>query len=819
MRNKIGCIASLLLVLLVPIASAQVPPITLSPFVSGLNQPVFLTHSNDGTSRKFIVEQPGRILVVQPGSSSPTVFLDIRSRILSGGERGLLGLAFHPQFPANGRLFVNYTRQPDGATVIAEYRLSTSDTANPNSEIVLLTIAQPFENHNGGMIAFGPDNFLYIGMGDGGSGNDPGNRSQNVNDLLGKMLRIDVDNGAGSIPYSSPGSNPFFGATAGRDEIFALGFRNPWRFSFDRLNGQLYVGDVGQNAIEEIAIVKRGENHGWRVLEGTRCTGLGPASCSGPFVPPIAEYGHSGGRCSVTGGYVYRGTRSSLPYGSYVFADFCTGEIFLYENGTTTLLLNSALNISSFGEDDTGELYVVALGGAVYRIVNSADSATNAFTIALPANGGIFVPVSAEAPGLSTGYAEIEANPGTVLGDGVGFLKYRPRGVLASEAALPTSPRITAGRTLAVINSSLTTGFAIANPNDQAVTMNFYFTDSAGQNFGQGSTVISARTQFAAFLDQSPFNGNAFMDGTFTFTTTSPVSAMALNGSFNARSEFIFTSVPVYPLTGDPPTGQMFPQFALGSGWTTDFTLVNLFDDPASGAVVLREPNGQVFETLPYSIAPRSSQHLAASRTAVGVQTGSGFIVPSVGVRPAGLALVRLNSAAGIAAQAGIPASAPATDFRTYVEMSSTIQTGLALANSTGAATTITVTLTPLSGIGPVQTGTVTLQADEQISLFFDQIPGLTAMTTPFQGVARITSTNPVVAASLRVRTNERGEILLTSNTAAIEARTSSLFPHIALGAGFELDMVWINSATTGAQTGTVSFFGPSGSSFPVRVP
>jgi hypothetical protein len=233
--------------------------------------------------------------------------------------------------------------------------------------------------------------------------------------------------------------------------------------------------------------------------------------------------------------------------------------------------------------------------------------------------------------------------------------------------------------------------------------------------------------------------------------------------------------------------------------------------------VELREPNGQVFEILPYSVAPRSSQRLAATRTPSGVKTGFGIVIPSIGTAPAALALVRLNSAAGNAAQAGIPASELGSDFRTYLEMSSVVQTGLAIANSDGAAATITVTLTPLSGTGPVQTGTITLQPTEQISLFFDQIPGLTSMTLPFQGVARITATNPIVAASLRVRTNERGEILLTSNTTSNEARTSSLFPHIALGAGFELDLVWINSTSSGAQTGTVSFFGPSGSSFPLR--
>src|SRR6185295_8643551 len=233
--------------------------IVLQPLISGLNSPILVTNAHDGSNRLFIVEQPGRIKVLRPGSSSPTSFLDIASRVLSGGERGLLGLAFHPQFSTNRRFFVNYTRQTDGATVIAEYRASaTNGDVADTSETVLLVIAQPFSNHNGGMIEFGPDQFLYIGMGDGGSANDPGNRAQNLTELLGKILRIDVDHANGGVPYSSPSDNPFFGATAGRDEIYAFGMRNPWRFSFDRDTGQLYCGDVGQNAREEIDIITRG---------------------------------------------------------------------------------------------------------------------------------------------------------------------------------------------------------------------------------------------------------------------------------------------------------------------------------------------------------------------------------------------------------------------------------------------------------------------------------------------------------------------------------------------------------------------------------
>jgi len=386
-----SCVALLLLVLLFPFqpsasfqTDVEAAQIQLEPVASGLSNPVFVTDPHDGTNRLFIVEQDGRLKVLQPGSATAQVFLDLSSKVLFGGERGLLGLAFHPNFQNNRRFFVDYTRQPDGATIIAEYRVSQ---ANPNvadaTETVLLMIPQPFSNHNGGMVTFGPDGFLYIGMGDGGSSNDPGNRAQDINNLLGKILRIDVDHPNGAIPYSSPVGNPFVGR-AGADEIFAFGLRNPWRFSFDRLTGDLYVGDVGQNAWEEIDVVTAGTNYGWRVAEGNHCNqAIGGGVCSmAGFVPPIAEYGHSGGKCSITGGYVYRGSKGTFPSGTYVYADFCSGEIFtLATGGGQSLLLDSGMNISSFGEDEAGEIYVVGLGGTIHRFINSNPPPTSTLTI------------------------------------------------------------------------------------------------------------------------------------------------------------------------------------------------------------------------------------------------------------------------------------------------------------------------------------------------------------------------------------------------------------------------------------------------------
>ena len=374
------------------IAAAQklaAGPIGLELVLSGLSSPVFVTNAGDGTNRLFIIEQGGIIKVLQPGGTTPTVFLNITARVLSGGERGLLGLAFHPNYASNRRFFVYYTRSPDGALVIAEYLVSSS---NPNqaetTEAVILTVAHPQTNHNGGTIEFGPDNFLYVALGDGGINPGASNPAQNMNNLLGKTLRIDIDIPSPPLLYSSPPSNPFYGAIPGLDEIWASGMRNPYRFSFDRLTGVLYLADVGWNDKEEVDIVTKGGNYGWSVYEGTTCTNTQPALCiPGNFIPPTIEYGHTGSRCAVVGGYVYRGSRSSLPVGSYVYGDDCTGEIFILENGTTSVLLDTAITISSFGQDENGEIYVVGLEGTVNRII----SATNPASLEIQLNDTTYV--------------------------------------------------------------------------------------------------------------------------------------------------------------------------------------------------------------------------------------------------------------------------------------------------------------------------------------------------------------------------------------------------------------------------------------------
>ncbi|MBI3447781.1 MAG: PQQ-dependent sugar dehydrogenase [Acidobacteria bacterium] len=352
--------------------AAAAAAIDLQPVVTGLSRPVFVTSARDGTGRLFIVEQDGLVKVVQPGSATPTVFVDLSDRVeTSGGEQGLLGLAFHPDFAVNGLLFVNYTRKGDGRTIVESHRVSPSDpNVGRRKSHRVISIPQPASNHNGGMLAFGPDGFLYVGMGDGGFANDPGARAQDLHTLLGKMLRIDVDRHSGSKAYGIPGDNPFV-AIRGAHEIWAFGLRNPWRWSFDRVTGDLWAGDVGQDSREEIDLVTRGGNYGWRVMEGDECTGIEPARCGDPsFIAPVETYDHAGGRCAVTGGYAYRGTAGTFTDGAYLFGDFCTGEIFLLEGGPRQLVLDTALNISSFGEDENGEILVVDYGGTIYRLVD-----------------------------------------------------------------------------------------------------------------------------------------------------------------------------------------------------------------------------------------------------------------------------------------------------------------------------------------------------------------------------------------------------------------------------------------------------------------
>ncbi len=351
--------------------------LSFTPVASGLAAPTVIGHAGDGSDRLFVAEQPGRVRILTDGALLPTSFLDISGRLVSGGERGLLGLAFPPGFAEKRYFYVNCTRAGDGATVLGRFHVSPADpnAALPDSEEVLLTVEQPFANHNGGQLAFGPDGFLYVALGDGGSGGDPQGNGQNLETLLGTLLRIDVE--AGEAPYRIPDDNPFVSDPEARPEIWASGLRNPWRFSFDRVTGDLYLGDVGQGSWEEVNFqpvgAPGGADYGWNILEGDACF-LPAVGCEPPprYSPPIHVYGH-GPECSVSGGYVYRGPGNPEMQGRYFYGDYCSGRVWglrragnAWENA---LVAETGFRISTFGEDEAGRLYVADHGGgAVYRI-------------------------------------------------------------------------------------------------------------------------------------------------------------------------------------------------------------------------------------------------------------------------------------------------------------------------------------------------------------------------------------------------------------------------------------------------------------------
>lgn len=428
------------------------------------SSPLLLTHAGDNSDRVFVMEQAGIIKVFpnQDNAASAKTFLDIRSRVTSGGETGLLGLAFHPQYASNGKFYVYYTRG-NLFSRFSEFQVSGNDpdVAHPNSERILFEVSQPASNHNGGMIAFGPDGYLYIALGDGGGGGDPFRTGQDRRSLLAKILRIDVNTRTGNLGYGIPADNPYVGNTSGwREETWAWGLRNPWRFSFDRVNGNLWCGDVGQGAWEEVDLIVKGGNYGWSIMEGAHCYNSSNCNQSGLLLP-VAEYSHSEG-ISITGGYVYHGPRLPKLAGVYLYGDYGSRKIWglKYANGSVLenkYLADSPSNISSFGEDQAGEVYVVGLDGRIYLFEEKPGGDP-------PGN----IPKTISAAGLFTNLAQQTPAPG--------LIPYTVNSQLWSDGAIKTRLLALPDTTKIVFSRDGSWEF----PSNAVLVKNFYLELEAG---------------------------------------------------------------------------------------------------------------------------------------------------------------------------------------------------------------------------------------------------------------------------------------------------------------------------------------------------
>ncbi|HEY2932957.1 MAG TPA: PQQ-dependent sugar dehydrogenase [Acidobacteriota bacterium] len=605
MRRTCAIFTVLLLLTGTP-AVAAVPDavVRIQQVVGGLAEPVLVTHAGDSSGRLFIVEQHGKIRIFKSGQLLETPFLDLSPLVDYGGEKGLLGLAFHPNYRVNGRLFVNYTRTAGQLrTVVAEYRVSTSnpDVADPTEKLIL-TFDQPFANHNGGMLAFGSDGYLYIGTGDGGSAGDPQNNGQRLDTLLGKILRVDID---GASPYSIPTDNPMVGRSGARGEIWAYGLRNPWRFSFDRVMGRLFAGDVGQNSVEEVDIIMRGGNYGWRIMEGNNCFPPTASICDrSALVIPIATYVNPTEGQSVTGGYVYRGPQETPYRGTYFFADFVKSHIWaLTENSNATWtrreVLNPGLSISSFGEDQSGELYLVHLGGvnrgngAIYRMLfgstgvfpqvadgggytttftignpnlNSSQGTlrffqpdgspwqvtlsglgtASSFTLEIPAGGTRLVQTSGSASSAVVGSALLETSPPA---GAVATFRSAAGGKLGSIAGVLNSGFLTRATVPLSVTSSANTGVAITNPgtapvNVRLVLLNRDGTTSQFIDLSQLNP-LPPKGQIALFVTEMGFqDAAALADGSLQVLVqgSGEVAVVSL-----VQEQGLITVVPVIP--------------------------------------------------------------------------------------------------------------------------------------------------------------------------------------------------------------------------------------------------------------------------------
>ena len=581
---------------------------------------------------------------------------------------------------------------------------------------------------------------------------------------------------------------------------------------------------MGQNAVEEIDRVTLGGNYGWRVLEGSRCTGLGPASCLGTgFTPPIAEYANTGfsGRCSVTGGYVYRGTRGNLPRGAYLYGDYCSGEIFILQEGVSSLLADTAFNLASFGEDQDGELYVVDLAGTLYRIVNPAASR---FHFTLAPGGSLARDSLGEAVGVAVGSGRVESDAGSPAPGGFGLISFRAGDDVVSEAAVEAAlPRLE-GRIAVQVGGRVNTGVAIVNPQTEPLTVSFFFTDAAGGDFGAGTFAMAAGVQMARFLDQPPFAVEPGRAATFTFTASAPVAVAVLRANVNERGELLLAAQPVADTLSAPPPGPVLAHFADGGGWTTTLILTNTTGAMETGRVDFLAPdgtpvvvtvNGVMGASFPYAIPPRSALRLGTSASEQAVRSGSVRVQASAGAGPAVSGLLSLRQGGTTVTDAGLEART-GDAFQLFAEADRGIgvDTGLAIANTTGETAMVNLVFSSADGGSAGYAGTVTLPPRGQVSGFLNQFPGFEALPAGYQGVLRVSGSRPVGLVGVRVRRNARGEFLVADIPPVVEAGLEGLvrvLPHFVDGGGYQTRFVLVAPPGTSALTGVLRFTGTDG--------
>ncbi len=701
---------------------AGVSEIELAEVVSGLNRPLFLTHAGDGSGLIFIVEQGGRVRILENGSLLGAPFLDISSgfNLATAGERGFLGLAFHPDYSSNGRFFINYTRSvPQLQTVIQEHQVSADpNIADPSGQI-LLSFDQPFGNHNGGWLGFGPsDGYLYVTTGDGGSGGDPLERAQDLSTPLGKILRIDIDSG---FPYGIPGSNPFVDVLGARQEIWAYGLRNPWRASFDSPSGRLFVADVGQSTWEEVDVVETGKNYGWDVVEGPECFEPAVGCDTTGLETPIHSYGRSLG-VTVTGGYVYRGQQISSLVGEYVFGDYGSGRIWTLTEGpggwSRSELFDTSLSISSFGVDEDGELYVVNHGGSIWKLTTS------------------IVPPTTSSSTTSSTTSTTSSTTSTTI-------------TSTTTSTTSSTTSITSSTTSTILSTTSTTSTVPSTTSTTSSTTTIPISTTSTT-----SSTVSSTSSTTSTMAPS------------TSTTTSTISSSTSTTSSTTSSTSCTTSVTTSTV---PPVvyRQYYGQIATGPGIITDFTFLRFAGNTpvtgpgsvlegtsttASAQLVVHDGTGSVRSVMPFPELPDGGRHEIGLSETPDIRTGWAQLDSEVALE--GWATYTIRSEGKLITKVSVPGVSPGTSIALPVvyDAAQRTDTGFAVANPDDENLTLTLLLFDERGF-PVGTVNLLLLAERQGAWFVSDF-FLAQLGQSFQGKLEIRSGSPVVAIGLLSKGN-----------------------------------------------------------------